>query len=495
MATRPGPWPIDDPTAAGTGRTGRVAQPLTLHEDRLFPADARLREIARRIFATVRDLPIISPHGHTDPAWFATDAPFSDATSLLLLPDHYLYRMLYSQGVALEGLGITGPGGSAGDVDPREAWRIFARHYHLFRGTPSALWLEQVFVDLFGLKHRLSAETADDYYDHISACLQGPAFRPRALFERFNIEVLTTTESPLDTLAQHDALRRSGWPGRVLTAYRPDPVVDPEFPAFRDGIRELASLTGEDTDSWDGYLAAHRRRRDFFRRMGATSTDHGHPSAQTADLGAKQAEALFRRVTGERVTREDAEIFRAQMLTEMARMSLDDGLVMQIHPGSFRNHNETVYRQFGRDRGADIPTPTDYVRALKPLLDRYGNEARLTIIVFTLDESTYSRELAPLAGHYPALRLGPAWWFHDSPNGLMRFREQTSETAGFYNTVGFNDDTRAFLSIPARHDVARRIDAAYLARLVGEHRLAEDEALELASDLAYHLPKRAYRLG
>ena len=472
-----------------------MAQRLTLHADRLFPADPGLRDIARRIFASARDLPILSPHGHTDPAWFATNAAWQDATSLLLVPDHYLYRMLYSQGVPMESLGIPGVDGRGNGTDPREAWRLFARHYHLFRGTPSAMWLDQVFADVFGLEYRLSAETADGYYEHIGACLQRPEFRPRALFERFNIEVLTTTESPLDQLSHHDALQRSGWKGRVLTAYRPDPVVDPEFPGFRDGIGELASLTGEDTETWDGYLAAHRRRRDFFRRMGATSTDHGHPSARTANLAPREAEDLFRRVLDERVTPQDAELFRAQMLTEMARMSLDDGLVMQIHPGSFRNHNAAIHRRFGRDRGADIPTATDYVRALKPLLDLFGNEASLSIIVFTLDESAYSRELAPLAGHYPALRLGPAWWFHDSPNGLMRFRELTTETAGFYNTVGFNDDTRAFLSIPARHDVARRVDAAYLARMVGEHRLAEDDAHEIAVDLAYHLPRRAYRLG
>jgi glucuronate isomerase len=472
-----------------------LAASLTLHEDRLFPTEPRLRGIARRVFASVRDLPIISPHGHTDPAWFATNAPFGNATSLLLVPDHYLYRMLYSQGVPLEALGINSQEGDDAAVDPRAAWRLFASHYHLFRGTPSALWLDQVFAEIFQLETRLSAATADHYYDRIGDCLQREDFRPRALFERFNIEVLTTTESPLDQLHHHDALRRSGWNGRILTAYRPDPVVDPEFPAFRDSLNELASLTGEDTETWDGYLAAHRRRREYFRRMGATSTDHGHPSARTANLSNSEAEALFVRVRDERVSAQDAELFRAQMLTEMARMSLDDGLVMQIHPGSFRNHNAWIHDRYGRDRGADIPTATNYVHALKPLLDLFGNEARLSLIVFTLDESTYSRELAPLAGHYPALRLGPAWWFHDSPNGLMRFREQTSETAGFYNTVGFNDDTRAFLSIPARHDVARRVDAAYLARLVGEHRLTEDEALEVAADLAYHLPKRAYRLG
>jgi glucuronate isomerase len=471
-----------------------MARPLALHDDRLFPADPTARAIAREIHAGVRGLPIISPHGHTDAAWFAADLPFTDAASLLLAPDHYLYRMLYSQGIALESLGIRGTDPARPVADPRDAWRTFAGHYHLFRGTPSKLWLDHVLAEVFGLAQCLDASTADDCFDRIGACLERPEFRPRALFERFNIEVLTTTESPLDPLSSHEAICRSGWHGRVLTAYRPDPVVDPEFQGFRDNLREFASLTGEDTETWNGYLAAHRRRREFFRRMGATSTDHGHPTALTADLAPRQVESLFTRVLDERVSPADAELFRAQMLTEMARMSLDDGLVMQIHPGAFRNHNAWLHRHYGRDRGADIPTPTDYVRALKPLLDRCGNEPGLTVIVFTLDESSYSRELAPLAGHYPALRLGPAWWFHDSPNGLLRFREQTSETAGFYNTVGFNDDTRAFLSIPARHDVARRVDASYLARLVAEHRLELDDAHEIAGDLAYRLPKQAYRL-
>ena len=467
--------------------------PLELHPDRLFPADPATRSIARSIHGRTASLPIISPHGHTDPAWFATDAPFEDATQLLLAPDHYLYRMLYSQGVPLAALGIPDRRG-APVVDRRAAWRLFASHYHLFRGTPSALWLDTVFHDVFGLRQVLSADTADTSYDAIGEQLQRPAFRPRALFDRFGIEVLTTTESPLDRLDQHAAIRASGWRGRVLTAYRPDPVVDPEHEDFHDALDEFASLTGEDTRSWDGYLEAHRRRREYFKRAGATSTDHGHPTARTADLAPREADALFRRVIDERPSAADAELFRAQVLTEMARMSLDDGLVMQLHPGSFRNHNAALFASHGRDKGADIPTPTDYVRALQPLLARFGNDARLTLIVFTLDESAYSRELAPLAGHYPALRLGPAWWFHDSPNGLMRFRELTSETAGFYNTVGFNDDTRAFLSIPARHDVARRVDAAYLARLVTEHRLDEAAAHELAADLAYHLPRRAYRL-
>ncbi len=182
------------------------------------------------------------------------------------------------------------------------------------------------------------------------------------------------------------------------------------------------------------------------------------------------------------------------MLTEMARMSLDDGLVMQIHSGVRRGHNSWMQRVFGPNQGVDIPTRGEFVDALKPLLDRFGNEPGLTIILFTLDETTYARELAPLAGHYPALRLGPPWWFHDSPEGMWRYRQRVIETAGFANTVGFNDDTRAFPSIPARHDVARRVDCAFLARLVAEHRIDEDEAREVAVDLAYRLAKQAYKL-
>jgi len=447
-----------------------------------------VREIARELYRAVASLPIVSPHGHTDASWFALNEPFGNATELLLQPDHYLFRMLHSQGVPLEALGIGAP------ADPREAWRVFAERYHLFRGTPSRIWLDWVFAEVFGLDVRLDGETADLCFDTITARLERQQFRPRALFERFNIELLATTENPLDTLEHHRAIHDSGWGGRVITAYRPDPVVDPEFEGFQANLDRLAQLTGEDCRTWSGYLAAHRQRRAFFKAMGATSTDHGHPTARTEDLSAGEAEALFGRIVTGDFSSWDAELFRAQALTEMAAMSLDDGLVMQIHPGSFRNHNRALFERLGRDKGADIPTRTDYVHALKPLLDRFGNERDFTLIVFTLDESAYARELAPLAGHYPCLRLGPAWWFHDSPEGMRRFRRMTTETAGFYNTVGFNDDTRAFLSIPARHDLARRIDCGFLAELVAEHRIADWEAAELARALAYDLAKDAYRL-
>ena len=471
-----------------------MAIPLALHPDRLFSSEPRQRELARFLYATVKDLPILSPHGHTDPRWFADNEPFTNASALFITPDHYVFRMLYSQGVRLEALGVPRRDGGEVERDARRIWRTFAVHYHLFRGTPTRVWLDHAFHEVFGIRERLTAESADRLFDHINACLAQPEFRPRALFERFNIEVIATTEPPLDRLEQHSRIRESGWKGRVVTAYRPDPVVDPEFEGFAGNVAQLAEVSGEDTSTWRGYLAAHRNRRAFFKTMGATSTDHGHPTAQTSDLDSGECEALFAKALEGTATPAEADAFRGQMLTEMARMSLDDGLVMQIHPGSLRNHNPQVHARFGRDKGADIPTRTDYVRALKPLLDRFGNEPGLTVILFTLDETTYSRELAPLAGHYPVLRLGPPWWFYDSPEGMQRFREQVTETAGFYNTVGFNDDTRAFLSIPARHDVARRMDCRFLAQLVTEHKIDEDEAFELAPELAYKLAKRAYKL-
>ena len=468
--------------------------PLALDPNRLFPADPTTHAIARELYVSVAALPIISPHGHTDPAWFATDAPWTNATELLLAPDHYLFRMLYSQGISLDALGVPGRNDAAA-ADPREAWRKLAQNYHLFRGTPSRMWLDHVFANVFAMDVALEAATADQYFDTIGAALATPAFKPRALFDRFGIELLATTEGADDDLAHHAAIRKSGWAGRVVTTYRPDSVIDVEHEAFGSALTRFAELTGEDVMSWPGYLAAHRKRRADFRAAGATATDHGFATANTANLSQPDIEVLFGRIMGGTWDTADAEMFRAQMLTEMAKMSVADGMVMQLHPGSCRNHNAALFASHGRDKGADIPTRTDYVHALKPMLDVVGSERDLTIILFTLDESTYARELAPLAGHYPCLKLGPAWWFHDSPEGMRRFREMTTETAGFYNTVGFNDDTRAFLSIPARHDVARRVDCSFLARLVAEHRLADWEAAELAHELTVGLVRRAYKLG
>jgi glucuronate isomerase len=461
-----------------------------LHEDRLFPADPATRAIAKRLYAEIKDLPLVSPHGHTEAAWFANNQPFPDPAKLLVQPDHYVFRMLYSHGISLEELEI----GAPEIKNPRKVWRIFAENYFLFRGTPTRLWLDHIFQDLFGVNERLSSANADHYYDTIAEKLQTPKFLPRALYERFHLEVLATTNSPLDPLSDHQAICDSGWKARILPTFRPDSVVDPDFAGFRENIAKLGEVTNEDAATWPGYLRALEKTRARFKQLGCTATDHGHPTARTANLSREQAANLYETVLKSNATAEQHELFRAQMLTEMAAMSINDGLVMQIHPGSVRNHNRQLYEKYGRDIGADIPSPTDYVHALQPMLDRFGNEPNFTVILFTLDESAYSRELAPLAGHYPCLRLGPPWWFYDSPEAMMRFRESTTETAGFYNTVGFNDDTRAFLSIPARHDVARRMDCAYLAKLVAEHRLDEDEAMEVARDLAYNLVRQAYKL-
>jgi len=463
---------------------------MLLHPDRLFPAEPSARKVARELYAEISSLPLVSPHGHTQAAWFARNEPFPNPAALFVQPDHYVFRMLYSQGVSLDDLGIA----QAEIKEPRKVWRHFARHYYLFRGTPTRMWLDYSFQEEFGLAERLSEKNADHYYDLIAEKLQTPEFRPRALYDKFNLEVLATTDSPLDSLGDHKKIRESGWKARIIPNFRPDAVVDPDFPGFAENVSRLGEQTGEDTSSWRGYLNALRKSRERFRQAGCTATDHGHPTAQTANLNENESEKLFAEVQAGNADAARRELFRAQMLTEMAAMSLDDGLIMQIHPGSFRNHNVALYQRYGRDMGADIPQAVNYVSALHPLLTRFGNEKKLTIILFTLDETTYARELAPLAGHYPCLRLGPAWWFNDSPEGMMRFREQVTETAGFYNTVGFNDDTRAFLSIPARHDVARRIDCAFLGRMVAEHRLDEDEAHDVAHALTYRLVKEAYRL-
>ncbi|HEY1448314.1 MAG TPA: glucuronate isomerase [Caulobacteraceae bacterium] len=471
-----------------------MSHPLRLDPARFFPAEPRVRAIAQDLFAEIETLPIVSPHGHADPAWFASDASFDDAPGLIVIPDHYLLRMLASQGVGPERLGVRPLDGGAYQTDRRAAWRCFAEHYHLFRGTPSRLWLDHAFAEVFGLDVRLEAATADHYFDTLAAALAEPGFRPRALFERFRIEALATTEGALDPLTHHAKLRDSGWRGRVIPTFRPDDITDPDRPGFLGRLATLGGSTNEDTTTWSGLLAALAARRAFFRLHGATATDHGPPSAMTADLGRSEAQALLDRLMLGRPNPGDAELFRAQMLTEMAAMSFEDRMVMQLHPGARRDHNPEMLKRFGRDMGWDIPTKANFVDGLKPLLDRFGNAAGFTLVLFTLDRAVWARDLAPLAGAYPCLRLGAPWWFNDSFDGMISFRRQVTETVGFYNTVGFADDTRAFISIPARHDLARRIDCAFLAELVATHRLELDEAAELARDLAHDLAKAAYKL-
>ncbi|GKW52917.1 glucuronate isomerase [Pseudoalteromonas shioyasakiensis] len=476
------------------------SQPLSLHPDRLFSSDPAIVSVARELYEQIKDLPIVSPHGHTDPKWFNKNPNFGNATELFIKPDHYVFRMLYSQGIDLTELGIP-EHGIDGDLtrsknaDPKKAWQIFADNYYLFAGTPSGYWLDAVFYDVFGFKEKLNSENAQQYYDKITTELATDAYKPQALMDRFNIELIATTEGALDSLEHHKEMAETAMAKRVITTFRPDDVVDASREDFTDNLAKLGELTDQDTSTWQGYLEAIRIRRAYFKKEGrATATDHGHPSAITADLSLSECEALFKKCRTGNATEQEQELFRGQMLTELAGMSIEDGLVMQIHPGAHRNHNQPIFNQFGRDKGADIPSQTEYVNALKPLLTKYGNHPKLKIILFTLDETTYSRELAPLAGHYPSLKLGPAWWFHDSPAGMLRFRQQTTETAGFYNTVGFNDDTRAFLSIPARHDVARRVDCRYLAELVTNHQITIETAHELAYQLTYGLVKKAYNL-
>ncbi|BEP14536.1 glucuronate isomerase [Acidothermaceae bacterium B102] len=456
---------------------------LTLDDDRLLPSDPGTRTVAREIYGAVRALPIVSMHGHVDAALLAHNQPFPDPAQLLVVPDHYVTRMLVSQGESLEQL-TTG--------DPREIWRRFCAGWHLFRGTPSRLWLEHELVDVFGVDITPSAESADLLYDELSAALRRPAFQPRALFERFEIELLATTDSPLSDLAEHLSIIESGWPGVVVPTFRPDTLVQINHPDWQANVQRLADISGIPTGTYPGYIAALEQRRHHFLGHGARATDHGVFSAETEPLDAGAASRIYQSALRGRLTPDQCDAFSAHMMFEMARMSRDDGLVMQIHPGVLRNHDPAIQQTFGSDRGFDIPVPVDFVHGLRPLLNAFGQDPKFRCIVFTIDETTYSRELAPLAGAYPSLRLGAPWWFLDSPAAMRRFREAVTETAGFYNTSGFVDDTRAFCSIPARHDVARRVDSGYLAELVVRGQLGLDEATETAIDLTVTLPRLAY---
>ncbi|MEO3388733.1 glucuronate isomerase [Mesorhizobium sp. CAU 1741] len=464
-----------------------------LHPDRLLPAEPGTRTIARDLYETVRDLPIVSPHGHTDPAWFAKDEAFQDAAALLVTPDHYLLRMMRSVGVAYDDLGVARADGGP-VADARQAWRTFARNYHLYAGTPSSLWVDHAMSAVLGCEEKLTAGNADALYDHINAQLALPEFRPRALLDRFGVETIATTEGALDPLDHHRRLAEDGWIGRVRTTYRPDAVTDPQAPGFRADLMALGEMTRTDVLGWAGMIEAHRRRRADFRRLGATATDHGVPSPMTADLGDTEKQRLLDGAVAGALTPAEAELFRAQMLTEMAGLSVEDGMVMQIHAGSRRNTDRAIFAQRGRDMGADMPGRADWVGELDALLNRHGDAPGLRVIVFTLDETTYARELAPMAGYWPCLMIGPPWWFHDSPEGIRRYLDRVVETAGFANLAGFNDDTRALLSIPARHDVWRREACGFLARLVADHRLSKSAAGDLAADMSYHAAKRAYHL-
>ena len=469
--------------------------PWRLPEDRCFDPNPSQRRIARELYDAVADLPIVSPHGHVNPALFAYEgAAFGSPAELLIIPDHYVYRLLHSQGVPLEALGVPRVDGGRVETDHRKIWQTFADHFHLFRGTPTGLWLSHELTEVFGVRQKLGTTTAQATYDQIAGKLAAPAFSPRALFERFNVEVLCTTDAATDPLDSHEALRASGWSGDVRPTFRPDSVVDLLRPDWHQNIDNLSQVSGIDVRSYSTFIAALQQRRDDFRALGATATDQSAESAWAVELPPGDADHLFQRALQGRATTEDARRFTAHMVMEGAQMSVDDGLVMQFHVGSLRNYDHHIFRRFGRDTGFDIPRATEFTRNLRPLLNRFGRDSRLTLILFTLDEATYSRELAPLAGAYPALKLGPPWWFYDSVEGMARYRERVIETAGLCNTVGFNDDTRAFPSIPARHDLARRIDANWIAGLTVRGIIDEEDSHEMILDTAYRLAKRAYKL-
>ena len=464
-------------------------------ENRFFDPDPTIRGIARELYDAVKDLPIVSPHGHVDPSIFADNKPFRDPVELIIIPDHYVFRMIYSRGIGMESLGLATLDGTPVEADHKQIWKIFAEHYFLFAGTPTGAWLDHELAEVFGIEEKLSAESADGIYDQILEKLKTPEYLPRAMFDRFNIEVLTTTDAAADTLEHHRRIRDSEWAGAVIPCFRPDATIDFSDARWKDNIDALGAESGIEITSYKKYISALEQRREFFKSMGAVSTDQGVATPYTHELTLSEAEAIFDKALKGDATSDDASLFIAHMLMEMARMSIEDGLVMQIHPGSFRNHNKIIFEKFGRDMGSDIPVRTEYTRNLHELLNKYGNDPRLTLILFTLDESTYSRELAPLAGHYPALKLGPPWWFYDSIEGMDRYRRTVTETAGIYNTVGFNDDTRAFPSIPARHDLSRRVDSNFLAGLVARHIIDMSDAMTMGRALACDLARKSYKLG
>jgi len=470
-------------------------QKLELDEDRYFDPDPAIRRVAREVYEETRALPLICPHGHVDPGLLSRNEPFPEPTTLLIVPDHYIFRMLYSQGISMDDLGVPHRDGQPSQTNPREVWQILGEHWHLFRGTPTGAWLNHELYDLFDVREKLDAETALDIYEQILEKLRTPEFLPRNLFERFNIELLATTDAATDSLSEHVAIQRSGWNGRVVPTFRPDAVYRIAEPEWKNEIKALSYASGLSVDSYSSFIRAIEERRAYFRSLGATATDHAVLEPYTERVPDADAERIFARALKSSATIEDQRAFEAHMLMESARMSVEDGMVMQLHPGAYRDHNPVVFERFGRDKGADIPVATEYTRNMRNLLEAYGNDSRLTLVLFTLDESAYSRELAPLAGHYPALRLGPPWWFHDSIEGMIRFRSSVTETAGIYNTVGFNDDTRAFCSIPARHDLARRIDANWLGGLVARHIVDLPDAREMARVLAYDLARDTYKIA
>ena len=464
-------------------------------ETRYFSSDSAQQKVALELYNLVKDLPLICPHGHVDPRLFSDpNYRFGSPVDLLIIPDHYIFRMMYSQGISMESMGIPRKDGGAVETDHRKIWQLICDNWHLMRATPTGIWMRDELQDVFGISDKMNSANAQAIYDAIDAKLQSPEFQPRQMFDRFNIEVLATTDAATDTLTHHQAIRDSDWNGRVVPTFRPDAVVNMDMDGWRDNIELLSQVSGIPVSDYKSYIKALEQRRAFFKSMGATATDHAAMSAYTEVLSDFEADSIFQLALKGQASAKDAARFTGHMLIEMARMSSEDGLVMQLHVGSYRNHNLQTLERFGRDMGADIPMQSEFTKNLKPLLDRYGNQSDLTVILFNLDETTYSRELAPLAGHYPILRLGPPWWFFDSWMGMHRFLDDVVETAGIYNTAGFNDDTRAYPSIPTRHDVWRRVCADWLARQVVRNFIDMEDASEMVYAMAYDLAKQTYKL-
>ena len=482
---------------AASAHPGATTPRIDWSDDRLFPADPGVRAIARAIYATVKDLPIISPHGHVPPQWIADDVPFADPVSLLLSPDHYINRLLHASGVPLRSLGVPPATSHLTEAEARAAWTTFCAHWPVFRGTPMKYWMEAVLVDVFGLTARPSATTADSLYDAIAAAITTPAYRPRALMDRFGIAFLATTDDPCDPLDSHEKIaadKEFYARHRVVPTFRPDKYLEPAAPSWRASTDRLAQVTGIDTDTWPGWVAAMENRRAYFKAHGAVSSDHAHLDVATKPLRKADAVRLYPKALAGEATPEECKALQQTMLFEQARMACDDGLTMTLHPASYRNHHTATFKTYGPDVGADIPFTVEFTRALQPLLDRFGTHPNFTLVLFTMDETVWSRELAPLAGFYPSVYVGVPWWFVDAPDAILRFKDAVTETAGFTRLSGMIDDTRAFLSIPARHDMSRRLDAAHLARLVAEHRLALDEALEVAHDLVATTPRKVFHV-
>jgi glucuronate isomerase len=473
-----------------------MAAQLSWHPDRLLPVDPGVRALARSLYESVRGLPILSPHGHVPPAWIADDQPFEDPVSLLLSPDHYINRRLHADGVDLARLGVPPGQGPLPEAAARTAWRLFCERWPLFRGTVMKYWMEAVLVDVFGLVEQPSAASADHLYDQIAAALATPEFRPRALLDRFDIAFLATTDDPVDDLEAHARLAADpGFRRRVAPAFRPDRYLEPARPGWPDLVAKLGEAAGVDTSTWPGWIAAMAERRAYFKAHGAVSSDHAHIDVQTEPLTPDDAARAYARALAGQAGALECKALQQTMLFEQARLATEDGLTMTLHPAVFRDHHRPTWERFGPDVGCDIPVAVEMTRALHPLLNAFGTHPNFTLVVFTIDETVFSRELAPLAAFYPCFYIGAPWWFIDTPDAVRRFRRAVTEAAGFSRTSGFIDDTRAFLSIPARHDMSRRLDCGYLAELTAEHRLTEEEAQAVAYDLVVRNPTTVFHLG